>query len=111
MPRKPTITPGPWIFNPSPRAGTALIEARSQRTGVKMVLARAFAMPHKGEREANAALMSAAPDLLMACREAQKYLTSPSITDEQDELDKRSLLVTLDAAIACATRDVTEVPA
>lgn len=107
MSRKPaTITPGPWTFDPSPRAGTALVKV--QRNGFEQTIARVFAMPKRGEREANAALVSAAPDLLQACRAALDYLTSPSITDEQDATDKANLLVTLNTAIACATRDVKE---
>lgn len=108
MARKPvTITPGRWAFTPTPREGTALIKAVSETTGSEVILARAFAQPRKGEREANAALMAAAPALLQACQEALRCLMSTTHSVESTEYT----LAVLRQAIAVATRDVSEVPA
>lgn len=110
MARKPiTITPGRWVFTPTPREGTALIKAVSETAGSEVIIARVFAQPRKGEREVNAALMAAAPALLHACHAAVGYLTSPSITDEQDALDKSNLLTLLATALFDASH-MPEVP-
>lgn len=111
MARKPiTITAGRWVFTPTPREGTALIKAVSETTGSEVIIARVFAQPRKGEREMDAALMAAAPALLRACQAALGYLTSPSITDEQDALDKSHLLTLLATALFDASH-TPEVPA
>lgn len=103
MAKRPAPTPGPWLFDPTPRLGTALIKV--DHSGWDQTIARVFAMPRKGEREANAALMSAAPRLLLACQAALGYLTQPTT------IDKADLITALESAIAYATRDVSEVPA
>lgn len=84
-------TPGPWTMptHTAPRTTVAGPDG--------MVLAEVASMPGEGEREANARLISAAPDLLAACNVAESLIRG-GLTDE----DEVRLLVKLRAAIAKA---------
>lgn len=98
-----TLTPGPWEVLYDSDDGTLYITTSGTDTDLRLYLAQVIFVSGACEHELNAALMAAAPDLLQACQEALLYVTSPSITDEQDAADKAHLLATLFASIARAT--------
>jgi len=61
-------TPGPWSNERIWDTPASRIHARVD--GIPMALAEVFTMRNAGEKEANARLIAAAPDLLAACKAA-----------------------------------------
>lgn len=66
--RRPSHTPGPWSNERIWDTPETRIHARRDG-GVPVALAEVFTMWNPGEKEANARLIAAAPDLLDALRE------------------------------------------
>lgn len=86
-------TPGPWSNERIWDTPASRIHARVE--GIPMALAEVFTMRNAGEKEANARLIAAAPELLEALK--RMYLASTNFSCAPSEED-----------IACAARVIAK---
>lgn len=70
-------TPGPWSNERIWDTPESRIHARVE--GVPMALAEVFTMRNAGEKEANARLIAAAPELLEVLRKVRDQIDDPHI--------------------------------
>jgi hypothetical protein len=76
--KQPSFTPGPWILG-----GLGTIRAEVQPDGSGWNVCEAYGddeMVLSGERDANARLIAAAPDLYAACQELLRLAVDPKST-------------------------------
>jgi hypothetical protein len=74
-------TPGPWSNERIWDTPASRIHARVD--GIPVALAEVFTMRGVGEKEANARLIAAAPDLLALCKSMEDWLR-PEVVKEPD---------------------------
>lgn len=96
-------TPGPFVVS-RPSEGVIQISAHPEGRGFVVAVLPDYRFYRNGGREANAALFSAAPDMLSCLKEARAELERCEPPDESDgaQVRYRILMCQIDSAIAKA---------